>query len=395
MKTKFLILSIFFSSLPLSAQSGLDAVTDSVLAYNTTLKALRAEVTAANAATRADLSPDDTNVEFGYLWGGPRSLGERKDFSVSQSFDMATLTGAKRSWARSRNALTQSRYHARAVEIVVEARQACIDVIYYNATERLLETKRQNLETMSRLVQKETEYGRRDALALRAAQLELAGIEGELRQSEAERRGALATLERLCGGHSVTLNDTIFPPVAIPQRFEELWSTVLANHPTLAAMSAEVREAEQSVKVARQNRLPRLTVGFMGEYLAGERYQGPTIGLSLPLFSGGRRAKQAIAEQAAAESRRADAEEQVRGFLKEKYERAKALKALAAYYDQALSEADGVELLGRALHSGRIAMADYLVGHRSLFEVRQKRLDTMRELHQTLTELWAAQTASF
>lgn len=395
MKLQLFISSILLSSLPLSAQSGLDAVTDSVLAYNTTLKALRAEVTAANAATRADLSPDDTNVEFGYLWGGPRSLGERKDFSVSQSFDMATLTGAKRSWARSRNALTQSRYHARAVEIVVEARQACIDVIYYNATVRLLETKRQNLETMSRLVQKETEYGRRDALALRAAQLELAGIEGELRQSEAERRGALATLERLCGGHSMTLNDTIFPPVAIPQRFEELWSTVLANHPTLAAMSAEVREAEQSVKVARQNRLPRLSVGFMGEYLAGERYQGPTIGLSLPLFGGGRRAKQAIAEQAAAESRRADAEEQVRGFLKEKYERAKALKALAAYYDQALSEADGVEWLGRALHSGRIAMADYLVGHRSLFELRQKRLDTMRELHQTLTELWAAQTASF
>lgn len=395
MKLQLFISSILLSSLPLSAQSGLDAVTDSVLAYNTTLKALRAEVTAANAATRADLSPDDTNVEFGYLWGGPRSLGERKDFSVSQSFDMATLTGAKRSWARSRNALTQSRYHARAVEIVVEARQACIDVIYYNATVRLLETKRQNLETMSRLVQKETEYGRRDALALRAAQLELAGIEGELRQSEAERRGALATLERLCGGHSVTLNDTIFPPVAIPQRFEELWSTVLANHPTLAAMNAEVREAEQSVKVARQNRLPRLSVGFMGEYLAGERYQGPTIGLSLPLFGGGRRAKQAIAEQAAAESRRADAEEQVRGFLKEKYERAKALKALAAYYDQALSEADGVEWLGRALHSGRIAMADYLVGHRSLFELRQKRLDTMRELHQTLTELWAAQTASF
>ncbi|MDY4058559.1 MAG: TolC family protein, partial [Alloprevotella sp.] len=243
MKLQLFISSILLSSLPLSAQSGLDTVTDSVLAYNTTLKALRAEVTAANAATRANLSPDDTNVELGYLWGGPRSLGERKDFSVSQSFDMATLTGAKRSWARSRKALTQSRYHARAVEIVVEARQACIDVIYYNATVRLLETKRQNLETMSRLVQKETEYGRRDALALRAAQLELAGIEGELRQSEAERRGALATLERLCGGHSVTLNDTIFPPVAIPQRFEELWLTVLANHPTLAAMSAEVREA--------------------------------------------------------------------------------------------------------------------------------------------------------
>lgn len=395
MKTKFLILSIFFSSLPLSAQTGIDAVMDSVFTHNTTLKALRAELAADNAASRADLSLDDATMDFGYLWGGPRSLGERKDFSVSQTFDVATLTGAKRSWARSREALAQSRYHARAVEIVVEARQACIDVIYYNATVRLLETKRQNLETMSRLVQKETEYGRRDALALRAARLELAGIEGELRQSEAERRGALATLERLCGGHSVTLNDTIFPPVAIPQRFEELWSTVLANHPTLAAMSAEVREAEQSVKVARQNRLPRLSVGFMGEYLAGERYQGPTIGLSLPLFGGSRRAKQAIAEQAAAESRRADAEEQVRGFLKEKYERAEALKALAAYYDQALGEAEGVAWLGRALHSGRIAMADYLVGHRSLFELRQKRLDTMRELHQILTELWAAQTSIF
>ncbi|MBS7408923.1 MAG: hypothetical protein KIG47_07425, partial [Prevotellamassilia sp.] len=65
MKLQLFISSILLSSLPLSAQSALDAVTDSVLAYDTTLKALRAEVTAANAATRADLSPDDTNVELG------------------------------------------------------------------------------------------------------------------------------------------------------------------------------------------------------------------------------------------------------------------------------------------------------------------------------------------
>lgn len=395
MKTKFLILSIFFSSLPLSAQTGLDAVMDSVFTHNTTLKALRAELAADNAASRADLSLDDANVDFGYLWGGPRSLGERKDFSVSQTFDVATLTGAKRSWARSREALAQSRYRAQAAQIVTEARQACIDVIYYNALTRLLEDKRQNLAAMATLVARETDRGGGDALTLRAARLALAAIVGELQQCEAERGGALVTLERLCGGRAVTLTDTVFPAVACPENFEALWTNVVANHPGLAAISAEVREAEQSVKLARQNRLPRLTVGFLGEYLAGERYQGPTIGLSLPLFGGGRRAKQAIAEQAAAESRRADAEEQVRGFLKEKYERAKALKALAAHYDQALSEADGVELLGRALHSGRIAMADYLVGHRSLFELRQKRLDTMRKLHQMLTELWAAQTASF
>ena len=159
-------------------------------------------------------------------------------------------------------------------------------------------------------------------------------------------------------------------------------------------MSAEVREAEQSVKVSRQNRLPRLSVGFMGEYLAGERYQGPTIGLSLPLF-GGRRAKQAVAEQAAAECRRTDAEEQVKGNLKEKYERAEALKDLAAHYDESLSEADAASTLGRALQSGRITMADFLVANRSLFELQQKRLDTMRELHQILTELWAAQTSIF
>ncbi|MDY4059687.1 MAG: transporter, partial [Alloprevotella sp.] len=100
MKTKFLILSIFFSSLPLSAQTGIDAVMDSVFTHNTTLKALRAELAADNAASRADLSLDDATMDFGYLWGGPRSLGERKDFSVSQTFDVATLTGAKRSWAR-------------------------------------------------------------------------------------------------------------------------------------------------------------------------------------------------------------------------------------------------------------------------------------------------------
>ena len=80
----------------------IDGILQSVEGHNTTLGALRRAADAEKAAARADLTLPDPEVEFGYMWGSPSAIGSRKNFSARQSFDIATLSGARRraaAWA--------------------------------------------------------------------------------------------------------------------------------------------------------------------------------------------------------------------------------------------------------------------------------------------------------
>ena len=89
------LIAAAFAVLTLHAQD-LDGILQSVEGHNTTLGALRRAADAEKAAARADLTLPDPEVEFGYMWGSPSAIGSRKNFSARQSFDIATLSGARR-----------------------------------------------------------------------------------------------------------------------------------------------------------------------------------------------------------------------------------------------------------------------------------------------------------
>ena len=100
----------------------------------------------------------------------------------------------------------------------------------------------------------------------------------------------------------------------------------------------------------------------MSEKTMGEQFQGVTVGLSVPLWSSGRRIKQAKRENEAANAMREDTKEQIRGVLNERYTRARGLMTAAEETKKALAKADNSQLLTKALKAGEISIVEYLVG---------------------------------
>ena len=64
--------------------------------------------------------------------GSPGTIGNRTDVSASQEFDFPTITGAKTSVARRKDDMVDWQYKAERAAILLEAKKAVIDVIYYN-----------------------------------------------------------------------------------------------------------------------------------------------------------------------------------------------------------------------------------------------------------------------
>ena len=133
MKKIIFILAAIEATFSLRAQTNIDDVLKAVEQNNTTLQALRQTADAQKLENRTGLTLPDPEVGFNYLWGSPSGVGNRKDASVSQSFDIATVSGLKGKVAREKNELVEWQYKSDRMNILLEAKQYCLDLIYYNA----------------------------------------------------------------------------------------------------------------------------------------------------------------------------------------------------------------------------------------------------------------------
>ena len=124
----FSLIAAVLAAATLHAQP-FDGVLQSVESHNTTLAALRRAADAETAAARADLTLPDPEVEFGYMWGSPSAIGSRKNFSARQSFDIATLSGARRRAAAEAGRLADWQYRIGRMEILQQAYSSCLDVV--------------------------------------------------------------------------------------------------------------------------------------------------------------------------------------------------------------------------------------------------------------------------
>ena len=127
------------------------------------------------------------------------------------------------------------------------------------------------------------------------------------------------------------------------------------------------------------------------EDVVGEKYQGITLGMSIPIWSNKNRIKQAKTAIRAAESAQNDAKIQFFNNLNNFYIRSKALKEIAESYAQGLIQVDNAYLLKKALDAGKISLLDYIVETQLYYELIIQAIDSEKEYRISLADLYATE----
>lgn len=379
------------AAMPLCAQQSIDGVLASVERNNSTLKALRSSTDAQKLENRAEVSLPDLELGFNYLWGNPTAIGHRKDFNVSQSFDLATLSGMKGKVADSKNKLVEWEYRSSRMQLLLDAKLACLDVIYYNAMLAELAARHKQAAALAELHKKRLDSGEGNRIEYNKVVLDMSMIEGEVSRLSAERSAVLARLANLNGGEAVTISQTSYDAAALPADFELWYAQAEAKSPLLAYVRQEVEVSQKQLSLTKKQGLPSFSAGYMGEFEADQRYQGVTVGVSIPLWSNKKRVRQAKAAVVAAQARQADAKQQFYGNLKVLYDRASGLKKTAETYSTALRSTSNATLLKKALDEGEISLLDYLVEMRLYYDTVNQSLDAEREFQKAYAELSATE----
>ena len=349
-----------------------------VLAQNKTLLAATDHMALAKQQVLAENALDDPEIGFDYLWGKPGFIGHRKDVSINQRLDLATLFGYRRRLVHSQQELIELEMYQQYMTKRLEATDLMAELTYYNQAIQLYDEHLTQQRQLVTSYERRLQSGDASKLDVNRIHLAVAEVEAEAERCHTERDLLLLQLQSLCGASSVTYTSTDYKQL-----------TSLPTVTSLQAIQAEYSQkqqqiAEAGVKAARAEALPSLTVGYMAELTHDEKWRGVTLGVSIPLWSGSRNVRLARLQQQSARSEAEEAAYQLEQQTQAQRLRTERYQAIAQRIHQQLADASQSTLLQRALHEGEISLTDYLIECSDLFQLRLKALEAERDYQQAL-----------
>ena len=382
---------VLLASISLNAQSSVETALKAIEENNNTLKALKETTKSQKLENKTGIYLSNPEVGFNYLWGNPSTIGNRTDFSISQAFDIPTITGMKNKIADERNSLAEWQYKAERMNILLEAKQYCIELIYFNALKKELDIRLQHAQTIASGYQNRLNSGDANILEYNKAQLSLSATTGEIARIDVERNALLSQLKRLKGGLDIVMDDYQFNQKQLPLNFDDWYLQAEQKNPILAYIKQEVVVSQKQVSLNKAKGLPTFSAGYMSENVVGQRFQGLTMGVSVPLWENKNRVKQAKSAVVAAQARQTDSKQQFYNQLQIQYNRALGLKNTAESYRKSLVMANSTELLKKALDAGEISLLNYMVELGLYYNMVNQTLEAERDYQKALAELSAVE----
>lgn len=352
---------------------------------NPVLKALQAEASARAQEARTGLAPADPEIEAGYLWGKPSDTGNRVDLSVTQTFDFPTAYYWRRKVSDGNVDLAQLEYLAQRREVMLEAETLCIEMVFRNALQSLLSKRLEMARTIESAMSQKAALGDASHLDLNKAELNLLSARRSADENEVERDAVRSQLARLNGGVPISLDADCFMPAELPSDFETWYSDVVS--PEIRTLERREEVSQLGVKVEQAGWLPKFSVGYVSERIAGTVLQGVGVGVSIPLWENHGKVKAAKAVAEAAKSRLETERLQFECSMKTLYDRAVKLVALVKSYRESVEAADSMELLQKALSSGQLSLIDFIVEQEVWYDSAEEILASERDLQVLCAEL--------
>ena len=327
-------------------------------------------------------------VELAYLWGQNSTVGNRRDITVSQSFDIPALLGMRSRLAVGEDEMALLKYRAERLNVLLEAKNLLIELTFCNALKDELEYHLKNAESLVKSTEKKMQMGGANILEAKKARLHLAAVKGKIAQIDVERNRLLSELTRLNGGKQVTYDAAAYEGTdVLPESFTEWYSEASGRNPVLKYVQKQVEVSQSRAKIEKTATLPGLSIGYTSELARDAKYRGVSLGISIPLWNNGNRIKRADAAMRIAQTESRAAEQEFYERLLSDYNKASGLRAAAEDFRQALESADNRDILLKAQEKGEISMIDYIVESDLYYSALEDYLESERDYRLALASL--------
>lgn len=371
------------------AQNSAEVVLASVEKNNPELQALRKRAESEKYGFKAERMVEAPEVGFDYLWGSPADIGTRKDISVTQSIDIATISGTKGKIAKSESELSDMQFNVRRQEILLQAKLLYINIIYCNAVGAELERRLERSEKVESVYRDMQVRGETDMIEVNKAHLAYLAQRNALARNKMEAEGFRLELQRLNGGEPLEINDLSYVRSdMLPADFDTWYKEVADRSPEIRAARQNVKVNEAVARGIKMSSCPTITAGYMAELVKGSNFRGLTLGLSIPLWSARSKTRQANLSCEASRLEVKDVEASEYSALRSLYEKASGLKDLSDELALSLAVSDeAMSMTEKKFNEGEISLMDSIMELSLYYSVVDESLAASRDYDLALAEL--------
>lgn len=371
------------------AQNSAEVVLASVEKNNPELQALRKRTESEKYGFKAECMVEGPEVGFDYLWGSPADIGTRKDISVTQSIDIATISGTKGKIAKSESELSDMQFNVRRQEILLQAKLLYINIIYCNAVGAELERRLERSEKVEAVYRDMQVRGETDMIEVNKAHLAYLAQRNALARNKMEAEGFRLELQRLNGGEPLEINDLSYVRRdMLPADFDTWYKEVADRSPEIRAARQNVKVNEAVARGIKMSSCPTITAGYMAELVKGSNFRGLTLGLSIPLWSARSKTRQANLSCEASRLEVKDVEASEYSALRSLYEKASGLKDLSDELALSLAVSDeAMSMTEKKFNEGEISLMDSIMELSLYYSVVDESLAASKDYDLALAEL--------
>lgn len=371
------------------AQNSAEVVLASVEKNNPELQALRKRTESEKYGFKAERMVEAPEVGFDYLWGSPADIGTRKDISVTQSIDIATISGTKGKIAKSESELSDMQFNVRRQEILLQAKLLYINIIYCNAVGAELERRLERSEKVESVYRDMQVRGETDMIEVNKAHLAYLAQRNALARNKMEAEGFRLELQCLNGGEPLEINDLSYVRSdMLPADFDTWYKEMADRSPEIRAARQNVKVNEAVARGIKMSSCPTITAGYMAELVKGSNFRGLTLGLSIPLWSARSKTRQANLSCEASRLEVKDVEASEYSALRSLYEKASGLKDLSDELALSLAVSDeAMSMTEKKFNEGEISLMDSIMELSLYYSVVDESLAASRDYDLALAEL--------
>lgn len=389
MKRFILTIALVSSAMAAGAQTSIEEVLRSVEANNKELQANRQMVTAQKLEAKLDNNLPDPSVSYTHQYGNKEGMGIQGELVASQSFDFPTVYVQKNKLSKAKGEGFDRQSAEIRQQILLQAKEVCLDLVLLNQQKNLLDIRRQNAEQLSALYETRLQNGDANVLEVNKINLELLNAKNEARMNEAARIAKLHELAMLNGGIEINFTDTAYLPVENPLSFVDLKQEAIPANRQLLSLQSEKAAALRQLSVSKSLNLPGFELGYrLNTATGGERFNGFLVGISIPLFSNRNHVKQAKAQSLYTDLQLESATATIESDLLRLYNQSVALKTSIDEYSEVLKSQNNLALLNKAIQAGQISMIEYFVDVTMLYQSMQNHMQLQNEYQKVMAQLY-------
>lgn len=380
--------ALFLLAFPLWAQAqDIASVLQQIEANNKELQALKESNEAAKMEVQTRNNLEDPSIEYSPFFAKGVSGVASSEMVLRQGFDFPTLYYSRnRSGKLQQEALDMQQLAARR-EILLQAKNLCLDLIRLNKEQALLTERKKNADELLTFFEKRLNEGDATLIEVNKIKMERMSIQTEISQNIAAHRTALQSLLAMNGNLPLSFSENSYPEVASINSYDALYDEVMLSDASLKAADATARTTTQEVGISKQNWLPKLEVAYRRNTSLSEASNGFLVGGSIPLFSNRKKVKIAKAQALSAQLQLENTRLQLTAQIQSQFNEMQQLKEALSVYDVQLM-GNTLKMLKEAVLAGQLSIIEYYVEAEGVYRNMQAYLEVENQYQKVMATIY-------